>query len=603
MPTFPLRQTAAEALIEKYKNQINDNSGIEIVNSIKKELESKIKTAEELAIQAYKILNIQGNNLEQMESNLNKKIVELQYETQSLNGELLQKSFIDAINEVSAYSYDEQNKYEAFIKYIEDQLNKDIEDSEEAWIEFSIAAIAEVLGENRENFGIGSNGQKGSANRIMIKSKTKSGALGKYATGLMDREFNNLGEKTAQKLSKWFKDHPDVIEKYTKKTVTNNRLTIETEWENFPVERFLKMTNVNKHERDRFFEAYNLKQKIIEKYRAKILSNCTHISEKNRGYLRQAIDQVIFAKVEKNGTIKDVDALFGLNGTNLTGLLGEIQALFFTLALTEGKSGAKWIGGIGNPHADLLLINALDNFGIQVKNSTINGGRQEVAFQNFNTSIQTITDESGVKNKKRTSYVGNNMFQYKNTSQASQALDQLFSTNILPNGYGLAEAIETILGMYTFNVEYLWETVETKYTNKKGIEKTRHKKYYFPGNNKEFRPTREKIIDLTNKSQKIMDLFSVAMMYMQTSNNSNGQSNTLYLIGGSTIISAASILKQIVKEIELNLEYEQRSFRVNMNTNNALEGNNFTIVDVFNGDKSISSLHFALQSSYTFNTN
>lgn len=50
MPTFPLRQTAAEALIEKYKDQINDNSGIEIISSIKKELESKIEAAEELAI-------------------------------------------------------------------------------------------------------------------------------------------------------------------------------------------------------------------------------------------------------------------------------------------------------------------------------------------------------------------------------------------------------------------------------------------------------------------------------------------------------------------------------------------------------------------------
>ncbi len=573
MPSFPLRKSAADALLAKYEGIINKNSTIEIIDKVKIELQEKIKVTEQLAMQAYRSLGVEGGTLEELEANLNRKIQLLQQETAFLNGDLLQRSFVDALKDAPTMRYNEQAKYEAFLRYIQNGINEDFSNSEDKWAQISIAAMTEVLGNGQGNYTVTSQGSSS-----MVRD---SG--GRFVSGLLGKEFKKLGEATIMRLSKWFREHPEIINENIDAEYSDESVRITTGWEGMSVESFLKMKNTgNKRERDRFFQNYpDLKYQIIEKYKQKILSYATGISGEHRPYFEQAINEIIFARL--NG--QDVDALFGMTDKSLIGLLGEVQALFFTLALTNGRNGARWIGGIGTPHADLLLKNALSNFGIQVKNSSLEGSKQEVAFRNFNTSVKAI------EGKGRTKYVGNHIFDYMNTSYASAELDNLFSNSLLPNSSGLAEAIETVLGMYTFNVEYQWELKEDG------------KRYYYEDDNPDFRPTREKIEELSNKAQQIMDLFSIALMYMQTAQFSNGESNTLYLIAGSTMISSASILKQIVEEINMNLEYEARSFKVSMNSLKPHGAGNNTIVDVFNRDARISGLHFMLQSSYTFTKN
>lgn len=50
----------------------------------------------------------------------------------------------------------------------------------------------------------------------------------------------------------------------------------------------------------------------------------------------------------------------------MTGILGEIQSLYYLLFITNGKidSDMGWVGGIKNPHSDILLRDGLKNYGI-----------------------------------------------------------------------------------------------------------------------------------------------------------------------------------------------------------------------------------------------
>jgi hypothetical protein len=77
-------------------------------------------------------------------------------------------------------------------------------------------------------------------------------------------------------------------------------------------------------------------------------------------YLSRAIDKVI---LKRGGTT----AFFvGNNVKDMTGILGEIQTLYYLLVITEGEidSNMGWVGGIGNPHSDIILRDGLRNYGI-----------------------------------------------------------------------------------------------------------------------------------------------------------------------------------------------------------------------------------------------
>jgi len=120
------------------------------------------------------------------------------------------------------------------------------------------------------------------------------------------------------------------------------------------------MTNYNnKKERDRFFKAHpDLKEKILNKYKEKIIASCPNVSRKD--LFNEALDTVMFAQMNN----KDSDSFFGMTGTNLIGRLGEVQALYYIKVLTNNNFNnfpgiGDWIGGKGNPHADELLSGLL----------------------------------------------------------------------------------------------------------------------------------------------------------------------------------------------------------------------------------------------------
>lgn len=579
MGYFPMTKSAAVALLTAYGREIETASEQSVITAIVNKLEDQAKQVEEIAKNAYRSLGCTGDSLEDMEYQLSNKLIELKKETINLNGINLEQGLLKDLQEASIYSYDRQKEYDSFINYMQNQTNLTVQANLD---QFGKAVLTTLWGASGATFTTGKTGN--GPLRFGKGTKIDSTSVGGRFVGKFSDVFSNLGESLMNKFEDYYKKHKDVIQNVNMNSSSSyNGFQVNVNWTDLPVESFLQMTNTNNgRERDRFFKNNpGLKQKILNSYRQKILNSCPNISRKD--LFEKALDSVMFSVNEKGN---DTDAFFGLTGKNLIGRLGEVQALYYMLFLTDGyfSRHSKWIGGINNPHADELLMSYLGQFGIQVKNTISGDNEFEVNFQKFG-----ITTKGGsIKSTEKVKF-GNRvlpaLFEYTHTSKATEALQaaagDLFGVDgILPGQSNLIEAIETILGMYTFNIEYYWHNDDTK-------------PRFYATTNPDFSEVRDRIEELTTKANQLMSLLATATMYMQTSNLSKGQSNTLYLIGGGTIISTATILRQIADDVRSNVEYAKSRFKMGTSGGS-------TIVDVLNSDKKMSKLDFALQSSYTF---
>lgn len=277
----------------------------------------------------------------------------------------------------------------------------------------------------------------------------------------------------------------------------------------------------------------------------------------NNKLFRQSVGEVIF---EKNSKTKVFYAGNMLNG--ITGLLGEIQALFFIKSIL-GETGAQgadisWIGGIDNPHEDLALQYAGNKVGIQVKNA------------------------------------------YKDVEKIGQMADISFMNKAALNFEEVKSELgadyEDILAIYemdAFNIEY-----QTKTENGKTL--------YYAAKNDDFAPSRENIESLCAQADRIMALFAGALMYMQVGEEfSNIEvGNSVFFLGGAVMKFASEILVSIfnkLEQMEENLGFKITSY---FNKGQSKVG---TIVDYFNSNqgnhgRSVSQAlgQLFLQSSYTF---
>ena len=270
-------------------------------------------------------------------------------------------------------------------------------------------------------------------------------------------------------------------------------------------------------------------------------------------YFRQAVGEVIF---EKNSKTKVFYAGNMMNG--ITGLLGEIQALFYIKSILGDAAGAKseiaWVGGINNPHEDLILTTMGNQIGIQVKN----------AFKNIESQGQlsdiSFMDKAALN------------FEEVRKKMGADYYDVL-----------------SIYEMDAFNVEYI-----------------RQDGVYKPGNNDVFHPSRENIDFLSKEVDRIMALFAGALMYMSVGEEFSNidVGNSVYILGGTVMQFASEILMDLFCKLE---KYEKDiGFKVNAYFNKGANkiGN---IADYFNANrgrrnqsvsKSLGQLF--LQSSYTF---
>lgn len=267
-----------------------------------------------------------------------------------------------------------------------------------------------------------------------------------------------------------------------------------------------------------------------------------------------AVREVIFDPDTKT------KVFYGKNMLNgITGLLGEIQGLFFIKSLlgdaSNKTSSVEWVGGKGNPHEDLILNSLGKMVGIQIKNSYKDvekiGKLEDISFM----------------------------------SRAAQSFD------IVKQRLGAAD-YQDILAIYemeAFNIEFVIE---------EGV--------YKKGENAEFKPTRDNIVFLAREADRIMALFAGALMYMAVGEEFSGIDigNSVYILGGATLKLASEILSSLFLKLE---NYEKDiGFKISAHFEKGANqiGN---IADYFNSNKSARGRsvtealgNLFLSSSFTF---
>lgn len=600
MPTLAMNQSAANSLLEQYGRVIDyalNSSEFYSTTNIIDYLNETKKQAEEAALNAFHLLGYAGNDLKAIEVEFNKRIQSLQQITFNLNGPDLAKSFLTSLSNSQKFNYNLEQEYAKFIQECKDVANQytvqAINGSQDAFkavaVQTLMPYINQVIAAQKAKDKDKGKKRERKTSSLNLKGINSSGMLYStegYRIGIFGDQLYKCGEMVREGFKKFLKANTN-SHKFTfltqgnnlqnqvtlNSTVNGDSLTMDFDFQGTNSLSFLKMTE---KEREDFFSKYpDLQKEIVLAYKQEILSRCK-VPAEYKDIFEGAIDRVVDGT--KGGSF---NALFGATGTNLTGVLGEIQALFYVMVITNENRGigaSEWVGGINNPHADLLISdpaaaaeNIIKNYGIQVKNTaSYLGAQKEIEFRSFNMSGWSD------KNKKM-NYLEkyNGFFRFQNTDEALKNFDEM---GLPPD---LSEAIQTLLLMKTFNVEYRWVDGEPK------------RRY-----NEVFAPTRKEIVHYAYLCQQVMVAFITSMMYMQVSNLSNQESNAIYIVAGTTAISAASIIEKIINEMETGLQ----SFQMSMRTSSSMSGNDnqYTIIDVIKGNKELSNLHFAFQSSYTF---
>lgn len=253
------------------------------------------------------------------------------------------------------------------------------------------------------------------------------------------------------------------------------------------------------------------------------------LSDDDIGEINRKIRDLIISKVDDKDSIgliiddvlaKEKFAFFvGKNEKEITGLLGEIQGMYYlSKILGNTKVALEWRGGRINPatgkkyHQDILV----DIFGIQIKN-TINEaffGLGDVKFADGD--IGKLLPKIGI---------------------SSDAAD------LFKNYYGTL----------VFNVPYHRDK-----RRKKGAQ-------YLPGlresdrGAERYKEQRERLEGHEKDIDRLLSLFAATFMYLDVSENAGSlDANTLFLLGGAAFQTASQILSDVLED----LEKEKKRFKV-----------------------------------------
>lgn len=212
----------------------------------------------------------------------------------------------------------------------------------------------------------------------------------------------------------------------------------------------------------------------------------------------------------------------------ITGILGEIQGLYIVRKLLAPQyaniTDVSWIGGIDNPHEDLIvtLKEIGKKWGIQVKN-TNEDALSDSFEKEINFASRTI----------------NTFYDFTDIAAEDQ------------------EALNEIYQMDAFNVEY-----QRTYQAEEGAPALEEGEFRFiAAPNDDFHPIRERIDDFKHIADGIFSIFSDTLMYMACAKSGKGFGsigNTIYLIGGARLYAASQLYAKILEQIKSG----QRNFEI-----------------------------------------
>lgn len=548
MPYLAVRADEARKIITEYTETIDSRyTDAQIIEFVTNSLEEKLQTIERYTLFAFDRLGYKTGTLEERERELSQRIKELQQDVSNLNGQSLYNTFIQGLENAYAYTMKDQKHFEVIVNYAIDTFDKEfLKQLSKKGDDVATAVINTILPSNKPYEVRITSGSKRSGMAYTPAGRAKNiGNFGKVFSELgptLRKAVEDFVKEKQKKEGSQVESEWDNIEKnYDDGTIMSMRLLLKQA----DVFSLLKMA---KQDRDTLMKYYPDIVENVNKKVTKMIVDGSSISGRNKKYLKMAIERVL----AKN------DLAFWVAGNNkdMTGILGEIQALFYILALTKGSQDASWIGGLGkvNPHADVLLQTALGKVGIQVKNTTYERAEQEIEFQSFGTKSRN----------KHTAFWHDKTRNYTRFFENTKGADAAYGALGLDSE--MIDAIQQALIMKTFNVEYQWHTENQ--TGEKAVAEP----------NPKWSSDRRVIEQYYEKVQKLMAAYSAAMMYMQTDDfvKDEDSSNTLYIVAGTLVISTASILKQIITEIKGELH----SFKFEARTSK--EGEDKTIVYYLN---------------------
>ena len=555
MPSVALNKTGAIELINKNRKTLVQGIRDTSLLQVELGLQSQLKELEKNALTVYKALGFSGWSIEIIEQQLSQRIKQLQEETAALNGLQLNDIFLKALKNAPSLQLD----YKPIFEHMRENFAKNLGDSAvsgkvaEAMINEILRGIRESYKDVKVNL---ETGQARSHGKLLINFAKPYEELSKQAKKLFDnyvhRHFGGLQGPPACNMI-------NINSGTTQTQISSNFLNMSFRLGTYNIEQLLTMPAES---RDRLFKQVpRLKDDINRIFTREIVAKC---SKCKPDILTKCIQDVLSAK--------PLAFFIGQNVEAMTGILGEIQGLyFFRRLLGNSKSLAtvSWVGGLGNPHADLLLTQAARQFGIQIKNTSQQKAKMEVGFKTFGAK----------RGRDIVSQGGQNIYNFANTQHALNFIKDG------PINSELFEAIQTFLAMQSFNIYYEYNA------NTKRAEKV--------DSNPQFVTQRNTIETCAKIGRQMVSLMAASLMYMQTSDSTKGDSNTLYLIGGTTLISAATILKDIIKEIRSTLS--NFKLRVNAISASDTEKSARTIVDLYNNNGRLTNTTFKLSSSYVFN--
>lgn len=281
-----------------------------------------------------------------------------------------------------------------------------------------------------------------------------------------------------------------------------------------------------------------------------------------------------FLKDKFNQAIRDIvtnypAALFtGGNEQGVIGILGEIQGLYYMYALLGDKNPSvspetlfQWIGGDTTAGsgvktgADLIVTIARNlGYGIQIKNSMDLTG--ETSFSDFTLNRGEVD---------------------------GSFLNQLQSFGVPSE---ITQALEDAFVMQSFNISYHLAGTLAVPGDPKGPDADIYLQTY------------SRLNELVERAQRYMALAAVMIMRIQYLENEGFmQSNTLWIIGGTAIISAVQILNDLINQIEG--EMSKNIFRTQSTTR--LDKAKYTIIEYINNNNTgTNNLKTTLKTSYNF---
>ena len=486
--------------MDSYKNLFRSASFVERVEQLQKEtllekneasilltsnesfFNKQILEAEKKEQCLFSLLGLQ-NEKDPLKS-LNKRLQEYQQETINLSGTGL---------------------FKTFILPIEEKGEKDLALLERAAMEL----LEEYTRENIEKKGADELLGK-FIQRLVTKELLSSSGLGKsryssfqgyghYLDGdndnfnisdyvkffeLTPEQRKAIEEKIEQKAKKDFKKNPNKM--------TASRLYVEQKASKTKITTWFTYTDEQTSSNVGEKEANNINLQIKD-----FILNNSGVSIKNRPILEKAIDHVLS---------KNKKAFFvGKNEKEITGILGEIQSLFYLyLLVSEEIAEITWKGGTYSgknntkPHQDIVF----SKLGIQVKNTTKN----------------LFNDDSFLVN-------------FKNV-RLDKFLDflELQNTNV-------RQVFENYFGTYNFNVPY--QKKDNKYIETKKADESLEA-------GQKFNIARETLDNsLQVDIDKLLSLFATSLMYLSVKETTEEDKNTLFFLGGISAITVATILREI----------------------------------------------------------